>query len=699
MPTLTGSIWEIVPKETTDVTNISLTFTPSASGHSTKQATITADKYSVDLETTYPAIYNPTQNWYYTVQATSDQYTYEPFRLRVSSNTHRIGLRTPVESQRKVTEVSSTTPIVGLKDRLQIAGNQNWYQRSRYGLFSHYTYGGSSYPQTVQPNGVVAPSLNALADAFDAEKYAADAARWGFQYVTFTAWHYAMHALYPSAVLNQWIPGHTSTRDVLRDLINALKPYGIKIMFYVHLTDGHDLTASEQTATGWNDSTNNYATWGNFINDLLVELGQRYGRDLDGLWIDMTQSTEYTQKLYDKVRLRTSAKTGNPTRIIAGNNASDNTPPEAGGGVLDFASREYIVSRPADVKDWTGSNNQTVIWTSETGHWWAYRPVGSGDTMWLSANDMFRFTVLQAGTTTQGGGMAWNVSPYAGTNPSMWEDGVEDTMSAIKNMILPIQASLKDVVPSSSYVTPTTTTLNNLPTGGYVATTSADGSIEYIHVLNPPASSLTLSTPTDQVLFESAVNLATGRPVKMSLTNTGGYVLTLDSQDSWSTTDTVIALTRRTSAPESIFIDTGAWTGVSGAALSAQGGGSRFPVWTLDSTTNQQIQCSFMVPPHWGAFAIDLYWTQTAAGTGNVILTPTRSQVVATGSLTAGDEGLPAGTFACPGQNVLAVTRIGKRLRATPGAINHLRIARSASAGGDTGPTIGVNGISLTRLA
>lgn len=581
---------------------------------------------------------------------------------------------------------------------------QNWYQQARYGLFSHYTYGSPTYPETIYRDGTHPVSVTELAANFDVARYVADAASFGVDYLTITTWHYAMNALYPSTVLASYLPGHTSTRDVIQEIIDAAKPLGIRVMLYIHLTDGHDLTAEEQTATGWNDATNNYAAWGTFINALVTELGQRYTTDIDGFWVDMARSPEFDTHLYDKAALRASLLAGHGGRVIVGNAANDSTPPGVGGGALDFASREYISSRPASILDWTAGTNQTLIYgTNVTNYWWAVKVQGTGAAVTWTAEQMFRFTVLQAGSNTQGGGMCWNMSPYVGISAgtSLWEDGVETTMKAIAAYIAPLASSLKGVIASGSYITPTTATLNS--NAGYVATTSADALTEYIHVLTDPGAGLplTLPAPSDGVNFTSARNLATGRSVRIDPTPTGGYKLTLHPSDSWSATDTVIALVRETKIGEILAIQpTGITSNGPNAIFEAQGGGSRFAVWKMSPTVNSQVQANFTPPAHWKTFAVDLQGYAVDTGTGQLVeLFIARSEAVDGVVLTAGDQIAPSQTYIVPtALNMPDTFTVFPTLKNTPNSLNHIRIGRNAVSGGDTAGTFGVLRIVLRRL-
>lgn len=422
----------------------------------------------------------------------------------------------------------------------------NWYDRARYGIISTYTYGGAANPQTIDSIGDTSADVGALAAAFDVDRFASDAEKFGAEYVVFTAWHYAMYVLYPSAVMATWLTDHASERDLIADLIAALAPRGIRLMLYIHPSDGHDLTASEQTATGWNDATGDYATWVSFINALVTELGQRYGTGIDGYWVDAISN----DRLYPhKVALRASLLAGNPARVLVGNIATDDPSNSYTSDLMDRCSREYYWQgegvpggRPASIEDWTPSYNQTCTLAVDTA-WWAIRPKTGADATSATPAQLARYSVLQAGCNIRGGGILWGAGPYSGSDVSIWEPDVEATLTATAASLAPLAASLRGVLPSRSYATPNTVTLTTLD--AFVATMSADRSTEYIHVLNPPTGGLTLPAPVGWTrAFTGAVNLGSGRPVALEANPGGGYVCTLDPADTWSPVDTVIALAR-----------------------------------------------------------------------------------------------------------------------------------------------------------
>ncbi len=406
------------------------------------------------------------------------------------------------------------------------------YIWDKYGLFVHYAYG-DAYAVTKNPDGTVPANLNELADNFNAEAFADDVESFGVEYVIFTAWHCSMNVLYPSTRMANWRTGvHASNRDVIQDLIDALEPTGIKLILYTHPADGMDFSAADQTSTGWNDPTNSYQTWNNFINDIYDEMCARYGDQLDGLWFDSGFPAQV-----DRARLRNTVLAYNPDMLLIANGAANeccdygckeiNFPP-------DLWFNEYTpMADPNDIDTWWGYNRQVAIPTTNTYTWWA-----NGGSQKYSAEDMYKYTVLQAATNTQGGGIVWAASPYPG---GTWEANVKETFQALNGYIDPVSESIKNVKASTSFVTAEGTSISELSWGG-VATSSPDGRYEYIHVLDPPGTNtLDLPVPADDSEFYTGTLLENGHAVSV-IQNSSGVHITLLGSDTWDDLDAAIRL-------------------------------------------------------------------------------------------------------------------------------------------------------------
>lgn len=405
----------------------------------------------------------------------------------------------------------------------QQSGVQN-FQRLKFGVFVHYVWGGSAYAATVNPDGSLPAGLDDLADRFNAPKFVADLRAVGAEYVIFTAWHANMNCLYPSPVMQRWLPGHTSQRDVVGDMIKAVRAQGIRVILYTHPTDGHDLAATEQIATGWNAKTNS-VRWNDFINELYAELIARYGRDIDGVYLD--EHGGKNGELLDYPRLRASLKAGNPDLLMMQNDYGRSYN-------ADLGNEELFKLPSADSAFWPAARIPSALLLSQ--QWWASIP----DSVYapkFSAEAMFHHTVLKAGVTTAGG-VAWAAGNYPGGG---WERGVMEALRLTGEHLRPISRTIKNTYASTSFPTPAGATIQSLDWG--VATRSVDDRSEFLHVLNAPVGrTLRLPPPADGKQFKSARLLPSGRKVAL-VQNTAGLTLTLSPRDSWELLDTVIELT------------------------------------------------------------------------------------------------------------------------------------------------------------
>ena len=448
------------------------------------------------------------------------------------SNNQFTPARTESSEHGRVKTRSSSKALAGLlcviiAGLAQMAGNSAFaansdYLSMKYGLFVHYVWGGSAYTATVNKDGSKPAGLQDVADRFDAAGFASDVKAMGVEYVIFTAWHANMNALYPSPRMDQWIPfrDKTATRDLIQDLINALKPTGIKLFLYTHPSDGHDFPADEQAATGWNDAANNYKKWNDFINDIYSEVCQRYGTNIAGYWIDSPTTRTDTK------RLRATIKACDPNKLIMSNDpfGVDKT-------LYDLYSWETYVGK--DESKWQARADQISL--CEGPNWWATTAYGTSQPQ-HSAEAMFKFTVLNAGANTKGMGLSWAAGPYPGGG---WETNVKENLQKLGSYIAPIANAIKGVYSSASYPTAAGATLDSITWG--VATESTDRLTEYIHVLKPPTNStLNLPVPADNKRFGSATMLVSGRAAKL-VQNASGVHITVPEE--WSSLNTVIKLT------------------------------------------------------------------------------------------------------------------------------------------------------------
>lgn len=418
---------------------------------------------------------------------------------------------------------------------------QHDYAQLKYGIFVHYGWGnvpgaGSGYPITQYPDGSYPTSVDEVANNFDVQGFANDMADAKVQYVIFTAWHGGMYPLFPSEAMEDWLgPGHASQRDLIGEVLDALHAKGIKVYLYTQPEEAHNFSASEKAAVGFINSSTYSQTFNDFINDVYGEMVERYGTRIDGFWFDGGLQSNAV----DRVRLRNTILAEVPNAVMIANRFAN----EAG----DFGAKE--VHRPGSTtgfaSDYTGVSN------SDEGTWPSYlRSVAFlADTAWWSTpgsvrhsgTQMYKYTVLEAGSNLEGGGVAWAFGPYPGSTIS-WNTGVKSAFVDLGNKIDAVAESIKNTYPSTSWPTAAGTRIDDLTWG--VATRSVDDQYEYLHVLVPPTSGNTITLPAtaDGKKFASAVNLRTGNPATI-VQRANSVEITLHGNDTWDSLDTVIKLT------------------------------------------------------------------------------------------------------------------------------------------------------------
>jgi hypothetical protein len=415
---------------------------------------------------------------------------------------------------------------------LEAAENNPIFKTLKYGLFVHYGWGGTAYALTRNPDLSVPKSVNEVADSLDVQKFADDVASFKVEYVVFTAWHAGMNPMFPSKVMEERRgPGHDATRDLIGELAKALKAKGIRLYLYVHPSDGTDMLAADQDRLGWTESQgawapDKYKQWNDFMNDIFGEMGARYGQEIAGYWIDGGWER------VDQERLKKTVWKYNPqAEFVSGMDCAD--------PVAAWKIYAPVVYR--DINTWPGWECQVGILVG--GCWWS-----TGGTARLSPEEMLKYTILEAGVNTQGGGACWAAGPYTG---GTWEPNVKEYLSSLGALLEPIAQSVKSSYASTAFPTSQGTKIASLPYG-IVATRSADGRNEYIHVLRPPGPgcftsdqdrTIHLPATKDGQRFSGAVMLRSGRQTVLKQDEKGVAIAVPWEDVCWDPIDTIIKLT------------------------------------------------------------------------------------------------------------------------------------------------------------
>ena len=185
----------------------------------------------------------------------------------------------------------------------------SWMRKAKYGLQFHWT------SQSQPRSGPRKPYAEASRD-FPARAFAEAVHESGAGYVILTTSHAEYFFPAPIAAIDAIMPGRTARRDLIRDLIEELGRFGIRLMLYYHA--GHD---HWREPNGWwvrcgHDARNPEKFLANWCS-IIGEVGHRYGSGLAGWFFD--DSRVYYPLNPEFRRLAIAAKAGNPSRVICYN--------------------------------------------------------------------------------------------------------------------------------------------------------------------------------------------------------------------------------------------------------------------------------------------------------------------------------------------------------------------------------------------
>lgn len=443
---------------------------------------------------------------------------------------------------------------------------RNDFLDKKYGLFVHYVWVGQEYYQTgveemgvgaIYPDGAKVQDINEMIEKFDAEQFAKDCAEAKFQYVVFTSHHFGMHPLYPSEVFRKWRyhkDDNPRREDLIEKIYQELKRYGIDLFLYIHPHDIHDFCEEDKAAfhyVGKNreecNANMDTEKWQDYIDEFYRELMERYKGKIKGIYLDESfGDPDVSEQMNDYERIRRTIKSCDPEIIMIQNYYGSTYTLDT--GMLENALVWHGAVH-GDVNTWatTYLSSGSVI-RNYAGSWWARHSVGEENTTEIAAaEDLYRYTVLQAGQNTDGGGVAWAAGPYCGSwkdekgQNNIWEPGIRDTLMKLGRYIAPVKEAVFQTRPSMSFPTAGGTRFGQLKWG--VATQSRNGKKTYIHVMKPDSESKTvcLGIPADRKVFREAKLLKSGKKVEL-IQNEKGVAITLPEDETWDEINTVIEL-------------------------------------------------------------------------------------------------------------------------------------------------------------
>lgn len=225
--------------------------------------------------------------------------------LKKGVNSIALKVNAPEQSFETVINTLELVPVKDKASALKDIGKaiasrpkMNWFSSLKYGVMFHWT------SLTAPPSGPLKPYEQAVND-FNVPDFVNMVERTGADHVIFTG---CWAETYIPAPLEKWekeYPGHTTKRDLISEISDALKKKNIKFILYL--------------------STHVYAKYGKVdtkeferLNyELISEIGARYKEKINGYWFDGWYQSYQKHPGFDFEKFYKVCKIGNPNRLVA----------------------------------------------------------------------------------------------------------------------------------------------------------------------------------------------------------------------------------------------------------------------------------------------------------------------------------------------------------------------------------------------
>ena len=303
---------------------------------------------------------------------------------------------------------------------------------------------------------------------FNVKNFADSVESFGAQHVIFTTAHAWQKLPCPCTALDNLISGRTTTRDLLKDIIDELTNRNIRVVFYYNHSCNHDEDQAWDEASGY-DAITDAQSMTNFANNIcsiVRELSLRYGDGVSAWWFDSASSVDDSQPWPNNKKsnyvaglrfpwdnLFAAARAGNPHAAIAVNwdvgatNQHDLATDYLSGETEKIdAYGNFFPFAPEGLQDhiWTRMDSNDWFWqggdvsgygsrfTEEQLAWWkvSHRDAGRMATLNLVINEAgdINPVVAQRLVNTKTIGKVWVQGRY---DPTKWQ-----AAPAASNLIL-----------------------------------------------------------------------------------------------------------------------------------------------------------------------------------------------------------------------------------------------------------------------
>ena len=193
----------------------------------------------------------------------------------------------------------------------------NWLSGKK-GLMCHYLY-----PLLFDRNGVQVTDFNKCIDSFDVKLFAAQVEASKVDYVVFTIGQNSGFYIAPNPVIDKYAgPGHTSNRDLLGEIMDAVTSAGRKFIAYLPCEINANTTMHEGFLWQKEPGTDQKAFQERYL-EMIDFWAKKYGEKLGGWWFDGCYTWDAFHSRYlDFEKWFAVLKKYNPQSVVAFNDGS-----------------------------------------------------------------------------------------------------------------------------------------------------------------------------------------------------------------------------------------------------------------------------------------------------------------------------------------------------------------------------------------
>ncbi|MCK0133356.1 alpha-L-fucosidase [Arenibacter sp. S6351L] len=250
------------------------------------------------------------------------QITLGTISLKKGINTLELEINTAEKFKLSALELTALSFAVKTdEEALKLRQKADWFKDAGYGLMFQWTN------RATPEKGDTIKAWEDKVNDFDIEEFVNMVEESGAAYVIWSMTWGQQYISAPIASLDKVLKGRTTKRDLLGEMADRLYAKGIKLIFYYHY--GYDCYHSIDAT--WMEASGGYKAdktelYGNLKN-IVAEVGNRYGKKLDGWFFDGAQ--RYYDTHFDGSfggistanfkEIGKAAKTNNEQRIISYN--------------------------------------------------------------------------------------------------------------------------------------------------------------------------------------------------------------------------------------------------------------------------------------------------------------------------------------------------------------------------------------------